>query len=124
MHAVVETPQYISDVRSAKLSAEEAEGIVLTLAQNPTTGVIIPDSGGARKVRFRGRGKGKSGGYRVITFWGGVDIPVFLLALYAKNERADLSAKERAELRKYLTALPSAYRAGARRHGQGKKQDD
>jgi hypothetical protein len=121
MQAIVETPQYLSDVRSAKLTPEEAEEIIVTVAQNPKAGVIIPDSGGARKLRFAGRGKGKSGGYRVVTFWGGDDIPVFLLALYAKNERADLTAKERGALRAYLTALPAAYRAGVKRHGKSKK---
>lgn len=121
MQAIVETPQYLSDVRSAKLSSEEAEEIALTIAQNPKAGVVIPESGGARKLRFAGKGKGKSGGYRVITYWGGEDIPVFLLALYAKNERADLTPKERGYLRAYLTALPAAYRAGVKRSGKGKK---
>lgn len=72
-------------------------------------------------MRFAGRGKGKSGGYRVIIFWGGEDVPVFLLALDAKNERADLTAKERSEMRAYLTALPAAYRTGVRSRGKSKK---
>lgn len=38
-----------------------------------------------------GKGKGKSGGYRVITFFSGTDIPVFLLNVFARNEWADLS---------------------------------
>lgn len=121
MHAVVETPQFQADVRAARLSLEEAEAIILFIARNPTTGVLIPETGGARKIRFAGRQKGKSGGYRVIIFWGGEDLPVFLLALYAKNERADLTAKERKEMRTYLAALPAAYRAGAREYAQGKK---
>lgn len=123
MHAIIETPQYLSNVRSAKLTPDEAEEIVLIIAQNPTSGVVIPQSGGARKLRFAGKGKGKSGGYRVITFWGGEDIPVFLLALYAKNERADLTPGERKDFRAFLTALPAAYRAGVKRHGKSKKQD-
>jgi len=121
MQAIVETPQYLSDVRSAKLTSDETEKIVLTIAQNPKAGAVIPDSGGARKIRFAGKGKGKSGGYRVITYWGGEDIPVFLLALYAKNERADLTPRERGDLRAYLTALPAACRTGAKRRGKGKK---
>lgn len=93
----------------------------MAIARDPKAGVIIPETGGARKIRFAGREKGKSGGYRVVTYWGGDDIPVFLLALYAKNEQADLTPKERKEMRGYLTALPAAYRAGAKRHAQGKK---
>jgi hypothetical protein len=67
-------------------------------------------TGGARKVRFAGRGKGKSGGYRVITFYAAYDIPVFLLDVYSKDAQANLSQAQRNELRKTLTALPRAWR--------------
>jgi hypothetical protein len=50
----------------------------------------------------------------VVTFYSGVDIPVFLLALINKGERADLSRKEQNELRKELAAVPDDYRAGVR----------
>jgi hypothetical protein len=74
----------------------------------------MPGTGGARKVRFGGRGKGKSGGYRVITFYGGSDIPLFLLDIYGKGSRANLSKADRNELRMVLTALPQAWRDHAR----------
>ena len=59
MHAVVETPQFQSDVRAAKLTPDEAETIILTIARDPKAGVIIPETGGARKIRFAGREKGE-----------------------------------------------------------------
>jgi len=74
----------------------------------------MPGTGGARKVRFAGRGKGKSGGYRVVTYFGGSDLPVFLLAVISKGERADLSQAERNELRAELSGLAADYRAGVR----------
>ena len=80
------------------------------IAANPDAGKEIRGSGGARKVRFAGKGKGKSGGYRVITFYSGEDIPVFLLNLFAKNEKADLSQAERNELKTVLAGLADAYR--------------
>ena len=51
----------------------------------------------AFKARLRNRdaGRGKSGGYRVITYFAGRSLPVFLLTLYAKGERANLSPAER-----------------------------
>jgi hypothetical protein len=61
------------------------------MAANPDAGDVMPGTGGARKVRFAGRGKGKSGGYRVITFYGADDIPVFLLDVYSKDAQANLS---------------------------------
>jgi hypothetical protein len=67
-------------------------------------------TGGARKVRFAGKSKGKSGGYRVIRFFGGTDIPVFPLNIFAKNEKADLTPKERRVLKILLASIASSYR--------------
>jgi hypothetical protein len=55
----------------------EREAVVMLLAANPSAGVEIPGTGGARKIRVAGRGKGKSGGYRVISFYSGGNIPCF-----------------------------------------------
>lgn len=71
---------------------------------------MIEGTGGARKVRFAGKGKGKSGGYRVITFFSGTDIPVFLLNVFAKNEKTDLTSKERRVLKSILADMVKAYK--------------
>ncbi|HJZ95384.1 MAG TPA: type II toxin-antitoxin system RelE/ParE family toxin [Candidatus Solibacter sp.] len=84
------------------------------IAANPEAGDVIEGTGGARKVRFAGKGKGKSGGYRVITFFSGVELPVFLLNIFAKNEKIDLSAKERRVLKSLLGGIASAYKSGRR----------
>jgi hypothetical protein len=76
---------------------------------------LIKGTGGARKVRIAMAGKGKSGGYRVITFFAADDIPVFLLDVYSKGTRSDLSQSERNELRKLLTHLPKVWRAQSKR---------
>ncbi len=68
------------------------------IASNPEAGNEIAGTGGARKVRVAGRGKGKSGGYRVITFYSGKDVPVFLMAVYSKGGKATLTKAERNEL--------------------------
>lgn len=65
-----------------------------------------------RKVRFAGCGKVKSGGYRVITFYSGGDVPAFLLTVFAKGERADLSKAERNALAQLTKALVDSYRPG------------
>jgi hypothetical protein len=62
-------------------------------------------------VRFAGKGKGKSGGYRVITFFTGTDVPVFLLNIFAKKEKTDLTAKERRVLKMVLADIVKAYRS-------------
>ena len=63
-------------------------------------------------MRFAGRGKGKSGGYRVITFFTGKNLPVFLLNVFAKGEKINLTKAERNELRAILAEIASAYKGG------------
>ena len=69
-------------------------------------------TGSARKVRFARRGQGKSGGYRTVHYYGGDDVPVFLLALVSKGQRANLSTAERNTLRAELAHLADDYRFG------------
>ena len=115
MQSVIETPSYLSEAKAADISDEERSVIVDFLAMKPMAGDEIAGSGGARKVRFAGRGKGKSGGYRVVTFYSGIDIPLFLLNVFAKGERANLSKAEVNTLRVVLGTLADIYRTGARR---------
>jgi hypothetical protein len=114
MHTVVETPTFVHDTDAAQMSEDERMEIVIAIAANPTVGDVMSGTGGARKVRFAGRGKGKSGGYRVVTFYTGRELPVFLLALIDKGRRANLSKAERNELRKELTGLVDDYRAAVK----------
>ena len=116
MHAVIETPGYLADARAAGLTEAERIAIVTLLAATPNAGDLIPGTGGARKLRFAGRGKGKRGGYRVITWYGGREIPVFLLGVFAKGERIDLTQSERNALRIELGALAEEWLEGVRTH--------
>lgn len=111
MHTVVETPVFIRSARQAGVTEEEIDAIKAFLAYSPDAGDEMPGTGGARKLRFAARGKGKSGGYRVITFYSGETIPVFLLDIYAKGEKIDLSQSEKNELRKILADLAATYRS-------------
>jgi len=65
------------------------------IVTNPAAGDVMEGTGGARTVRFAGRSEGKSGGYRVVTSFSGTDVPVLLLNIFAKNEKTDLTPKER-----------------------------
>ena len=110
MQTVVETPAFLHDARALGLSEAERLVIVTWIAANLAAGDVIEGTGGARKVRFAGKGKGKSGGYRVITFYSGPDIPVFLLNIFAKNEKTDLAQIERQVMKTVLTKLVDAYK--------------
>jgi hypothetical protein len=114
VHSVLETPTFLRDVAQSGMSEEEHDRIVRGIAENPMRGDTVVGTGGARKVRFAGRGKGKSGGYRVVTYFAAEDVPVLLLALVNKGERADLSRAEGNALRKELQGYADDYRAGVK----------
>ena len=105
---------FLADAKAAGLSDEEMHRIAVFLSENPLAGDLMRGTGGARKVRFarQNKGKGKSGGYRTIHFFGGADVPVFALAIVDKSERANLSKAERNELRSILSTLADDYRVG------------
>jgi hypothetical protein len=115
MQAVLETQTFLADAKASGMSDEERFAFITYIAANPEAGDIISGAGGARKVRWARTGGGKSGGYRVITYFGGTDIPLFLLTVYAKNDRANLTKAERNDMREVLGLIAEAYRKGTRR---------
>ena len=108
MQTVVETPSYLADAERL-FSPEERMAVVDRLATDPTCGVVIP-GGGIRKVRFGFGGRGKSGGARIIYLFSGDRLPVFVLAVFAKNEKANLSQAERNALAKMVIDMIGNYR--------------
>jgi hypothetical protein len=114
MKTVIETPTYLRQAKAAGASWDELDTIVREIADDPERGDIIPGTGGACKRRFARAGQGKRGGYRVIFYTAAEDVPVFLLALMSKGQRADLTQGERNELRQVLGGIAEAYRASVR----------
>jgi hypothetical protein len=111
MHTVCETRAFRRAAAQAGMTEDEIFGLVDFLAENPTAGDVIADTGGCRKVRVRGRGKGKSGGYRTITFYSGETLPLFLVTVFSKGDRADLSKAERNKLHDITKSIVNEYRA-------------
>ena len=73
-------------------------------------GVVIPGTGGFRKVRVALQGTGKRGVARVIYYFCDADIPVFLLQIYGKNEKANVSGAEKVALAKMSEEFKRKYR--------------
>src|SRR5580700_4428102 len=80
-------------------SEEERADIVALVAADPECGDLIRGTGGFRKVRVARQGMGKSGGARVVYIWRNQRFPVFLIAVFPKNEKENLSMAERNALR-------------------------
>lgn len=62
------------------------------VAANPEAGISL--GGGLRKLRFARPG----GGYRTVYVFGGMHMPIFLVTVFAKNEKDNLGKAEQAEL--------------------------
>lgn len=122
MQTVIETPAFLASAYDEGISDLERADIVAFIADNPTAGDLMPGSGGARKVRYAARGKGKSGGYRIITYFADEDIPVFLLDIYSKSSQANLSKSDLNELKKVLTALPRIWRENVKARSEHERK--
>ncbi len=101
---VVETTVFLR--QSDKIwSEEERSALVDHIARNPEAGVVIPYTGGVRKLRWGRQGSGKRGGARVIYFYYHADAPLYLLAAYAKAEREDMTRDEKKAAAAFVAAM-------------------
>jgi len=87
------------------LSESEKSELIAYLSMRPQAGVLIRGTGGLRKLRWARIGQGKSGGVRVIYYFHNPEIPLYLLAVFGKNEKANISAEEKSTLKKAVKNL-------------------
>lgn len=105
---IVETRAYLT--RAEKLLDEdEREAIKSMIASDPECGAVMRGTGGVRKARFAVGNRGQSGGVRVIYYVHNELMPAFLLTVFAKNEKSNLSQAERNELAKLARVLRETY---------------
>ena len=95
MHAVIETRSYLRAAEDEGMTEEERNEAIDTVAKDPMAGDLIVGGGGCRKIRLAGKGRGKSGGYRVVTYFTAEDVPVFLVSVLSKGSRGNFSRAER-----------------------------
>jgi hypothetical protein len=105
---VVETDRFLKDTRQLMPESERVK-LVAFVAANPQAGDLIPETGAVRKLRCALPGSGKRGGARVIYYFQSEQLPVFLLAAYRKNEKANLSKAERSAMAKLIRILVEGY---------------
>lgn len=106
LQTVVELPEFLRRAKTI-MSEEERTALVDFIAANPEAGVSL--GGGLRKVRVAREGGGKSGGYRTVYVFSGTHMPIFLVTVFAKNEKDNLSRTEQAELIALSKVLPARY---------------
>jgi hypothetical protein len=109
---VVETPSYLA-VASKLFDAEEREDIVTTVATGPECGAVMAGTGGFREVRVA-REEGVRAAARASSTYGYIwrndKFPVFLIAVFPKNEKENLTHAERNVLKKRADEIFNDYR--------------
>lgn len=90
--------------RDTYISEEEFRLFQTDLMANPKQGDVIQGTGGLRKVRVAGKGKGKRGGSRVIYYYFDEKRRFYLLTIYGKNEMSDLNAEQKKQLKAFMEA--------------------
>lgn len=110
---VVETPFYLRKAAGLLDDRERGE-LVSFIASAPESGDVMPETGGVRKLRWAAKGKGKRGGVRVIYYFHSDAFPAFLLTIYAKNQKANLTKAECNELKQLVPLLVETYSRRAR----------
>lgn len=96
-----ETPIFTKLI-SKLISEEEYHLLQLQLSIRPESGAIIKGSGGIRKIRWTGSGRGKRGGIRIIYYFFKENDQIYMLYAYPKNKKDDLSADQLKQLKKLV----------------------
>jgi|SRR5437588_7906189 mRNA-degrading endonuclease RelE of RelBE toxin-antitoxin system len=120
---VAEVDPFRATAERVGLAEDECEALTLFLAQNREAGTVMQGTGGLRKLRWPGKSKGKRGGYRVIYFCFEETIPLYLLAIYPKNQRVDLTPEQKKRLTALARELKDKARS-SRKRGHGVLYDE
>jgi len=107
--SVAETPVFERQAEKV-WSEDEREEFIDFIAKNPEAGDLIQDTGGVRKIRWRQAGTSKRDGVRVIYFYYNSGCPIYLLMVYAKSARTDLSPESKKAGAEIAAALTQRYR--------------
>lgn len=105
---VVETKAFSAEAKG-RMKPKEVGALIDVLADEPETGDVIRGTGGLRKIRFAVAGRGKSKSVRVVYYFYNDTMPVFLMTVFAKNEKDNLSKAQRNALAKVARALRDNY---------------
>tara|TARA_R110002124_G_scaffold286310_1_gene466838 strand:- start:22495 stop:22812 length:318 start_codon:yes stop_codon:yes gene_type:complete len=97
----LETPIFTKQITKL-ISDKEYHLLQLQLAVRPESGDIIKGSGGIRKLRWSGSGRGKRGGIRIVYYFINDDEKIYMLFAYPKNVKDDLSSDQLKQLKKLV----------------------
>lgn len=109
LQTVLEMPEFNRQSQSC-MDEESKNSFINYIAQHPLSGALIVGTGGIRKIRWSGNEhQGKSGGVRVIYYYYNESVPIFLLTVYGKNKKENLSQEDKNILKMIVSKIVAAY---------------
>jgi len=87
------------------ISAGSRREMETAIVADPTAAPVIPGTGGIRKLRWSGSGRGKRGGIRTIYFYHAGPGAIYLLTAYAKSDRDDLTPDDKKAWSKLIARI-------------------
>lgn len=112
----VELPSFMARWKALGLTDDDLRRLEIELLDNPKVGAVLQGTGGVRKVRFAFENRGKSGSVRVIYIDFEVYEKIFLLTAYAKADQANLTKKQRNDLKGLVELLELDLEKGDWKH--------
>ncbi len=97
----VETPVFTRDVCDL-LSDDDYHALQVAIMLRPEAGALLQGTGGLRKIRWGASGRGKRGSFRFIYYWYRPGELIYMLVMYAKSRKEDLTVKEARALSKLV----------------------
>lgn len=112
LQTVIETPEFIDKAKSY-MNNETRSEFIDYIAANPLAGDLITGAGGARKIRWQSdANKGKRGGARIIYYYHDENIPIYLFTVYKKNQKENITDKEKKLLYRIIKLIVKIYNEG------------
>jgi hypothetical protein len=101
----IETSEFRRRWSRLGLTEEDLRELQGYLLEHPSAGDVVQGTAGVRKLRWARPGRGKSGGVRVIYIDFVGRETTWLITVFGKNERTDLSAEERTEIKRFVKRI-------------------
>ena len=93
------------------LSDDSRQEMEAAIVADPAAAPVMPGTGGIRKLRWAGSGRGKRGGIRTIYFHHAGPEAIYMLTVYAKAARDDLSPSDKRALTRLVAEIKEAEKA-------------
>ena len=103
-------PNNFKKKASKLLPIEDKGNLISYLSEHPSAADVIQGTGRIRKLSWAKGNKGKSGGFRVIYYFHNENMPLYLLAIFSKNENVNISTEEKHILSKAVKELVTYWR--------------